>query len=67
MPDVSDAQRRAMFAAKEGHSTLGIPKSVGEDFIAADQAAGMPSLPKRASKPKKSSDKLGDQIAKSST
>lgn len=37
-----------MFAAKSGKSTLGIPKSVGEDFIAADKAAGMPHLPEVA-------------------
>jgi hypothetical protein len=35
MPVVSEAQRRAMYAAKEGKSTLGIPKSVGAEFIAA--------------------------------
>lgn len=32
-PPVSEAQRKAMFAAKEGKSTLGIPKSVGEKFV----------------------------------
>lgn len=32
-PPVSEPQRRAMFAAKEGRSTLGIPKSVGEKFV----------------------------------
>jgi hypothetical protein len=56
MPDVSQAQRRAMFAAKEGKSTLGIPQKVGSEFIAADKSAGMPSLPKKA-KP------LGDRLA----
>lgn len=60
MPDVSQDQRRAMFAAKEGKSTLGIPQSVGADFIAADKAAGMPSLPKKA--PKSKPKKLGDEI-----
>src|SRR5712691_9543450 len=35
-PPVSEAQRRAMFAAKSGHSKLGIPKSVGEEFAEAD-------------------------------
>jgi hypothetical protein len=40
MPDESQRQRRAMFSAKEGHSTLGIPKKVGAEFIAADKAAG---------------------------
>jgi hypothetical protein len=29
-----------MFAAASGHSTLGIPKSVGEDFVAADKERG---------------------------
>jgi 8-oxo-dGTP pyrophosphatase MutT (NUDIX family) len=36
MPPVSERQRRAMFAAAEGHSNLGIPKSVGKEFIGAD-------------------------------
>jgi hypothetical protein len=31
-PSVSKAQFRAMQAAKSGNSTLGIPKSVGEEF-----------------------------------
>ncbi|MBB3743900.1 hypothetical protein FHX10_003399 [Rhizobium sp. BK591] len=29
-----------MFAAAEGHSTLGIPKAVGEEFVAADATNG---------------------------
>jgi hypothetical protein len=37
-PPVSEAQRRAMFAAREGRSTLGIPKKVGQEF--AHDAAG---------------------------
>lgn len=36
MPSVSEKQHRAMEAAAHGHSTLGIPKSVGEEFVAAD-------------------------------
>ena len=48
MPVVSEAQRRAMYAAKEGKSTLGIPKSVGEDFINATPAGA--KLPERAKK-----------------
>lgn len=36
MPSVSDKQHRAMEAAAHGHSTLGIPKSVGQDFVSAD-------------------------------
>ena len=51
MPVVSEAQRRAMYAAKEGTSTLGIPKSVGEDFIAATPAGA--KLPEKAPKQKK--------------
>lgn len=53
MPDESNAQRRAMFAAKKGKSTLGIPQSVGADYIAADKAAGNPKLPERAPSPKR--------------
>jgi hypothetical protein len=46
MPVVSEAQRRAMYAAKEGHSTLGIPKKVGAEFIAATPKGA--DLPARA-------------------
>jgi hypothetical protein len=50
MPVVSEAQRKAMYAAKEGKSTLGIPKSVGAEFIAATPAGA--KLPAKAkSKP----------------
>lgn len=35
-PPVSEAQRRAMFAAREGRSTLGIPRKVGEEFVGKD-------------------------------
>jgi hypothetical protein len=51
-PPVSEAQRRAMWAAREGHSTLGIPKSVGEKFVGpghdSAQAAGMAVVAKDA-------------------
>ena len=43
MPPVSEAQRRAMFAAKAGHSTLGIPKSVGKEFADADPGGKLPA------------------------
>ncbi|MGF6444384.1 DUF2213 domain-containing protein [Paraburkholderia youngii] len=36
-PPVSEAQRRAMYAAAAGHSTLGIPQSVGKEFAAKDE------------------------------
>lgn len=42
-PPVSEAQRKAMFAAAEGKSNLGIPKKVGEEFVGKDavmKAAG---------------------------
>lgn len=39
MPSVSKKQRRAMRAAAAGHSTLGIPQRVGQEFVAADRAA----------------------------
>ncbi|MCO8325925.1 NUDIX hydrolase [Burkholderia cenocepacia] len=39
MPTVSEKQHRAMEAAAHGHSTLGIPKSVGEEFVNADKRA----------------------------
>lgn len=38
MPAVSEAQRRAMYAAAEGKSTLGIPSSVGKEYIKADSS-----------------------------
>jgi hypothetical protein len=36
MPPVSEKQRRAMWAAAEGHSTLGIPEAVGREFVSKD-------------------------------
>lgn len=38
MPPVSAAQSKAMFAAAAGHSTLGIPQSVGKEFVGKDEA-----------------------------
>ena len=59
MPIVSEAQRKAMYAAAAGKSTLGIPKSVGKDFVAAGPASS--SLPEKA--PKKKSKNLGDEFS----
>jgi hypothetical protein len=53
MPAVSEAQRRAMFAAAAGKSTLGIPQKVGKEFADATPAG---KLPARAPKEKKLSD-----------
>jgi hypothetical protein len=39
-----------MGAAMSGHSTLGIPKSVGKDYIQADKGG---KLPKRVKKGKR--------------
>jgi len=39
MPSKTPRQRRAMRAAAAGHSTLGIPESVGREFVAADKRA----------------------------
>jgi hypothetical protein len=38
MPSETPKQHRAMEAAAHGHSTLGIPKKVGKEFVAADAA-----------------------------
>jgi hypothetical protein len=37
MPSVSKKQARAMRAAAAGKSTLGIPRSVGKEFVRADK------------------------------
>lgn len=42
MPMKSQAQRAAMHAAAEGKSTLGIPKKVAKEFVAADQGGKLP-------------------------
>jgi hypothetical protein len=48
MPATSQRMFRAMEAAAHGHSTLGIPASVGQEFVAA---TGSPKgLPERAPK-----------------
>jgi hypothetical protein len=41
-PPVSEAQRRAMRAAAGGHSTLGIPQDVGEEYSEADPGGALP-------------------------
>lgn len=44
-PVVSEAQRRAMYAASQGKSRLGISRKVGEEFIASSH--GVTNLPER--------------------
>lgn len=50
MPSVSQAQSRAMHAAEEGRSTLGIPQSVGREFVKADRGRKISDLVKRKKK-----------------
>lgn len=57
MPAVSEAQRKAMYAAAAGNSTLGIPKEVGKDFVAATPPGKLP-----AKAPKKKAKRLGDEF-----
>jgi hypothetical protein len=58
MPIVSQQQRKAMYAAAAGKSTLGIPQKVGKDFVAAGPASS--NLPVKKA-PKKDKP-LGDQF-----
>ena len=48
MPMESKQQMKAMYAAASGKSTLGIPKKVGKEFVAAGKA--QKNLPKRVPK-----------------
>ena len=41
-PSKTPKQHRAMEAAAHGKSTLGIPKKVGKEFVAADKAKTKP-------------------------
>jgi hypothetical protein len=61
MPIVSRAQQAAMFAAKAGKSTLGIPQSVGADFVAAGPAGG--SFAKLPQKKKQAGPKMTKALA----
>lgn len=46
MPFASKQQAKAMFSAASGKSTLGIPKSVGTDFVNASHGMKVGKLPK---------------------
>ena len=54
MPPVSKQQAKAMFAASSGHSTLGIPPSVGKDFTQDLTPGSVSALPQRAKGPSSS-------------
>lgn len=51
MPPTSRAQQKAMYAAAEGKSKLGIPQSVGKEFTQAPQPKGLPAKAPSAPKP----------------
>ena len=53
MPMKSKAQNAAMHAAAQGHSTLGIPKSVGQEFVKAQHGKSLKGLPKRKGRGKR--------------
>jgi hypothetical protein len=56
MPIVSQAQRGAMYAAAEGKSTLGIPKSVGAEYVASDTGGKLPAHKRKSNKINRSVD-----------
>jgi hypothetical protein len=58
MPVVSKAQNAAMHAAAEGRSTLGIPASVGKDFVNASKGESVKSLPNRVKRRKATPDRV---------
>ena len=58
MPVVSKAQNAAMHAAKEGNSTLGIPQSVGADFVAGQKPGAVKGLPQRVAAPARKEAKM---------
>lgn len=47
MPVVSKAQNAAMHAAAAGKSTIGIPQSVGREFVEASHGEDVKALPQR--------------------
>lgn len=53
MPIISKAQNAAMRAAAAGKSTIGIPKSVGKEFVAASHGMSVKKLPEYVKKKKK--------------
>lgn len=48
MPSTTLAQHKAMEAAAHGHSNLGIPQSVGQDFEQADKGRSYKSYKQKA-------------------
>lgn len=58
MPFKSQAQRRAMYAASEGNSDVGIPQDAAARFIAHSGDASAGGLPERAPKATKKKRRL---------
>lgn len=54
MPVKSKAQNAAMHAAEQGKSTLGIPASVGKEFVKASKGKSIKNLPQRVGQKGKS-------------
>jgi len=50
MPPVSQAQRRAMYAAAAGKGNIGIPQKVAREFTAADKPGKLPPRAKTQGK-----------------
>lgn len=48
----SKSQAKAMFAAKEGKSTIGIPQKVGAQAVQENKGKSMKDLPEKVSKKK---------------
>lgn len=53
MPMLSKAQNAAMHAAAEGESTIGIPKSVGQEFVQASHGENVKALPEHKTQKRK--------------
>ena len=51
MPSKTAKQARAMRAAAAGKSTIGIPQSVGQEYVKADKAKAAKKSPKRDERP----------------
>jgi hypothetical protein len=47
VPPKSEAQRKAMWAASKGKSTLGIPRKVGKEYAKADKGGKLPKKSKK--------------------
>lgn len=53
MPVTSKAQSAAMRAAAEGKSTVGIPESVGREFVQASHGMKVAKLPQHVGEKRK--------------